>query len=73
VDNKQTGGVPFLFQFSEFIETQVNLPFRYDEFRQLGQVLIDSNWVDAVDAPGPEVAAAGTLMTQVQRETTDNR
>jgi hypothetical protein len=65
--------VPFLFQFSERIAAQANLPFRYNESRQLGQVLIGSNWLDAVDAPKPVFPAEGTLITQVQRETTDNR
>lgn len=73
MDDKRPRGVPFLLQFAESIEAQATLPFRYDKLRQLGQVLIDSTWLDAVDAPWPGVSGDGTLITRVQRETTDNR
>jgi len=43
---------------------------RYDTFRQVTQVELNGRWIDAPDLPGD--ASAGTRITRIQAETTDD-
>jgi hypothetical protein len=61
---------PFITAFATRIERACRQTLRYDEQRQLSQVLLDGTWVDAVTTP--VVTAGGTCMTKVAQETTDD-
>jgi len=62
---------PFLLQFGEAMPALAPLEARYDLDRQLTQVRISGLWLDS-QAESTSEAQAQTLITCVQRETTDD-
>jgi hypothetical protein len=72
-DEKLKGNLPllpFVFRFAETIPDQTPNPLRYDLQRQISQTLIAGEWVDTCE--GPSELLAGTRITAVRRETTDD-
>lgn len=63
--------VPFLVRRSEPIRPSLAQRLRYDASRQVAQVDVAGQWIDAPDAPN--VAEGGTLITRVRAETTDDQ
>lgn len=61
---------PFLTRFSEPLGNSRETALRYDEGRQISQVLVDGAWIDAAQARIPAVQE--TRMTKVHQETTDD-
>lgn len=61
---------PFVFRFAELIPNRVAHMLRYDIRRQISQILVAGEWIDAPDAPGE--AVPGTSITATRRETTDD-
>lgn len=62
--------VPFLVRRSEPMSEPARRRLRYDTFRQVTQVELNGRWIDAPDLPGD--AGAGTRITRVKAETTDD-
>ncbi|MFL6605749.1 MAG: hypothetical protein ACJ8R9_31105 [Steroidobacteraceae bacterium] len=62
--------MPFSLRFSRRIPLQPPPPLRYDETRQLSQVLVDGAWVDCVEARS--VAESMSRETRVRGETRDD-
>ncbi len=62
--------VPFLIRRSEPMKETPGRRLRYDQVRQIAQVRIGPNWVDAPDAS--RYAVPGTRITRVAGETTDD-
>lgn len=60
---------PFLLRFSEPLPHQEPVRMKYDRSRQVSLVEVDGQWVDATAS---NVVAAGTYITKVQAETTDD-
>jgi hypothetical protein len=68
-DPAHNGRVPFLVRYMQAIPKVHGFPYRFDRSRQIGQVMVDHQWVDALDAPQlPD----RTKLTEVRRETTDD-
>jgi len=61
--------VPFLFRFKEPIP-ECSRTLRYNERRQISQVLVDGKWIDGSDPSAPSIASS--KFTRVDRETTDD-
>ena len=61
---------PFIMRFAIPIGRAESETLRYDEERQLSQILIDGAWFDASTARMP--AAIDTRLTKVHQETTDD-
>lgn len=70
--NDSSRGRPFLLRYAEVVPTQHGLPFRYNALRQVGEVCIGEDWVNAVDAPDSAIRYDATKVTEVRRETTDD-
>jgi hypothetical protein len=68
--NASVPSLPFLHQFAQPIPTRASLPLRYDEARQIAQVLQNGQWIDAPDASDEEAGA--TRKTAVAQETFDD-
>ncbi len=64
------GAMPFLLRFAERVPRGRLRPSRYNVERQISQVLVEGQWVDAPDAPDESVG--GTRVTDVRAETTDD-
>jgi hypothetical protein len=62
--------VPFVCQFAHSLPEVPVRDFRYDDKRQVGQMLINDCWVDTPDAKGN--SHARTRITKVNMETTDD-
>jgi len=62
--------LPFIVRFATPIERAIHETFRYDERRQVSEILIAGVWYDAATARAP--ATCGTRMTKVVQETTDD-
>ena len=62
--------VPFVFQFAQIMDETDHQKMRYDAVRQISQILVAGNWVDGPDAQIE--SAAGTRLTDIDRETTDD-
>jgi hypothetical protein len=66
--------VPFLARYADPLhtpDTDRNSVVRYDEVRQLSEVLSDGEWSDRIDQEG-DADADGTRITEVKKETTDD-
>lgn len=61
---------PFILQFGKQLPPDRAAPVRYDEARQVSQVLADGCWIDAVDLR--EATSRATRLTLVLAETTDD-
>lgn len=70
MSNRSKGALPLLLQHGKKLEPQAIPRTRQDCVRQVSQVQIDGVWVDAVDAKVS--VEAGTSVTDVKRETTDD-
>lgn len=66
----ERASIPFLVRRSEPIPPSAARRLRYDPVRQLSQVEVNGCWIDAADAP--TAAAAGTRLTRVNAESTDD-
>jgi hypothetical protein len=62
--------LPFLHRFAKPIPADPSLPLRYDETRQITQVLRNGQWIDTPDVPDETVGVS--RKTAVQQETTDD-
>lgn len=62
--------IPFLVRRSESMIQPARRRLRYDTLRQITQIESDGRWVDAPDLPGD--VNAGTRLTRVEAETTDD-
>lgn len=63
--------VPFLVRRSEPMSQQpTRRRLRYDPLRQITQVEVEGRWVDSPDLSND--AGAGTRLTRVRAETTDD-
>lgn len=61
---------PFITAFATSIAPSNRQILRYDERRQLSQVLVNDIWIDASTVP--EQACSNTRLTKVAQETTDD-
>ncbi|HLO96318.1 MAG TPA: hypothetical protein VK195_18570 [Burkholderiaceae bacterium] len=61
---------PFLLRFSEVMPPQPGVRMRYDPVRQVSDVEVDGQWVEATSQ---NVLNIGTMVTRVQSETTDDK
>ena len=61
---------PFLTRYAEPLSGARRTSHRYDEVRQVSQVLVDGVWVDASEAR--MAVERDTRMTKVHQETTDD-
>jgi len=61
---------PFITDFATPIGNTLQQTLRYDEQRQLSQIQVGDEWVDAALVRMPVVG--GTRMTKVHQETTDD-
>jgi hypothetical protein len=61
------GRVPFLAKFADPLPDTNAEPIRYDETRQVAQVQVDGDWVDA-----RKPTCGMTRVTKVRNETTDD-
>jgi putative ATP-grasp target RiPP len=64
-----TRSTPFLLRFSEPIPAQEPVRVKYDPVRQVSLVDVAGRWVDATSTTAPH---AGTRVTRVEAETTDD-
>ncbi|MGD1102899.1 MAG: hypothetical protein ABSA59_12615 [Terriglobia bacterium] len=62
--------VPFLFRFAQPMPEVPLHPLRYDNVRQISQMLIDGRWIDSHDVSVELIKA--TRFTRVERETSDD-
>jgi hypothetical protein len=62
--------VPFLVRRSETMSQPARRRLRYDLLRQITQVEVEGRWVDSPDLSND--AGAGTRLTRVRAETTDD-
>lgn len=62
--------VPFLVRRSEPMSQPARQRLRYDLLRQITQVEVEGRWVDSPDLSND--AGAGTRLTRVRAETTDD-
>lgn len=62
--------VPFLVRRSEPMSQPARRRLRYDLLRQITQVEVEGRWVDSPDLSND--AGAGTRLTRVRAETTDD-
>ncbi len=62
---------PFLFRFAQLIPDEPLPLLRYDAVRQLSQVFIDGEWIDAADYGGD--VAKYSRVTRTKPETTDDQ
>lgn len=69
-NEKLSRTVPFLVRRSESMNQPALRRLRYDTLRQVTQVELNGRWIDAPDLSGD--AGAGTRLTRVQAETTDD-
>lgn len=65
-----THAKPFLARYAEPLSGAQRTSHRYDEVRQVSQVLVDDVWVDATEAR--MAVERETRMTKVHQETTDD-
>lgn len=63
--------LPFLLHFGERLPDRPAASSRYDDRRCVGQVYVDGNWMDAVDARFDWQEGA-SKRTDIGRETTDD-
>jgi len=61
---------PFILRFATPIGHAVHETLRYDEMRQLSQILVGGVWLDAATARQP--GGCSTRLTKVHQETTDD-
>jgi len=71
--NKADVHMPFVLMFAEVVPPQQGVPFRYNASRQVGEVFIAGQWIDAVDAPNTAITSGATKFTEVRKETTDDQ
>lgn len=64
--------VPLSVRFAQITPPLDEALFRYDDSRQVSQVLVDGIWHDAADCPG-ESPWRTTRETKMKAETTDDR
>jgi hypothetical protein len=60
---------PFIVRFAQALQGTPQCVLRYDERRQLSQVLLEGKWIDVPDAPVD--AWRSTRLTKVKQDTTD--
>lgn len=70
MNNRREVILPFLLRHGEKLKPQVVPRTRQDHVRQVSQVEIEGVWIDAVEAKVS--MEAGTTVTDVKQETTDD-
>lgn len=63
--------LPFIFRYAAPIPHAPLHTLRYDHERQISQVLVEGQWVDAIDVRMPD--ARSTRITRVALESTDDQ
>ena len=66
----ETATQPFITGFASRLDSRPAAVLRYDDRRQVSQVLIGGVWLDASLVSVP--SALGTRLTKVAQETTDD-
>ncbi len=69
-DDTAVRPAPFLLRFAQPLEYRPACPLRYDTERQVAEVFMNGQWIDASVARGPE--SGDTRFTKVATETTDD-
>lgn len=64
--------LPFILQFAQNIGRDKVLPCRYNQTKQIMEVLIKGRWIPSVDAPVNECGDGTTRITRVLAETSDD-